>query len=91
MGNVSLAPNRVAPTIGYSGKLPEDTLQVLMDAWDQPIYVASNYARQHLTTVALCASLGWLSTVTPDGRDFDRRWHLTSAGFNTLSAFNKDP
>lgn len=73
--------------MGYYGPLPDDMEEVLDHAWETPISVASNYARAHLTTIALAASLGWLSTVHPDGLDFTKTWHITASGlsyFKTL-------
>lgn len=61
--------------------------EVLDTAWSGGISVASNYARAHLQTVALAASLGWLSTVHPDGQDYTKFWRITGSGltyFQTL-------
>lgn len=61
--------------------------EVLDTAWTASISIASNYARAHLTTLALAASLGWVSTVHPDGQAFTREWRITASGlsyFQTL-------
>lgn len=35
--------------------------------------------------VALAASLGWITTISPDGAQHSRRWHVTQEGLNALS------
>lgn len=42
-------------------------------------------ARQRADMVALAASLGWLSTITPDGHRYTRVWRLTAAGLQALT------
>lgn len=34
--------------------------------------------------VALAASLGWLTTISPDGQTYTRQWRLTAAGLQAL-------
>lgn len=73
--------------MGYFGPLPDDMEEVLDRAWTASISIASNYARAHLATLALAASLGWVSTVHPDGQEFTSAWRITASGlsyFQTL-------
>lgn len=70
----------------YLGEIPEDLWHVLQEAWDQPIYIASNFARQHRHEVALAASIGWISNVRPDGLSYSPCWHLTHAGALALES-----
>lgn len=54
--------------------------------WEAPVALASNYARDNLKVVALCASLGWISSVRPDGHAYTGHWRLTAAGVTALEA-----
>lgn len=56
------------------------TWAVLHTAWVQPFAIESNFARSYRYNVAFAASMGWLTTVAPDGKTFDRRWHITAEG-----------
>ncbi len=64
--------------------LPEDLWEVLERAWRVPIALQSDYARQHALTVALSASLGWLSTLEPDGSTYYPHWRITAQGLTAL-------
>lgn len=44
------------------------------------ISIQSNFARGAATEVALAASIGWITTVSPDGASHGARWRLTQAG-----------
>lgn len=52
--------------------------------WDEPVFLASNYARKHLTALCACASLGWVSTIRPDGKAYEQQWHITHWGLRAL-------
>lgn len=68
----------------YLGEIPERVWEVLSQAWEQPIYIASNFARENRHEVALAASIGWISNITPDGQSYSPCWHLTFAGAHAL-------
>jgi asparagine N-glycosylation enzyme membrane subunit Stt3 len=52
--------------------------------WVQPITVSSNAAREQAQWLAFAASMGWISTITPDGSQATRSWHLTKEGLLAL-------
>lgn len=60
-------------------------------AWENPFALSSNFARSYTKMVALAASLGWLSSIRPDGHDYDTSWHLTAAGLTALEAHHQPP
>jgi hypothetical protein len=66
--------------VPYLGPIPPEVWEVLSQAWDAPIYIASNFAREHRHEVALAASIGWISNVKPDGLSYSPAWHLTASG-----------
>lgn len=51
---------------------------------DGAFSVSSNFAREYALEVALLASIGWISVVSPDGRAFDRCWRVTARGYMAL-------
>lgn len=63
-------------TIGFT----REFWNVLREAWREPFYVSSNFAREFSVEVALAASLGFISTVSPSGNSYGRTWHITAAG-----------
>lgn len=69
---------------GYTGPIPDELWAILRHVWEHPLAIDTDYARQHKTTVALGASMGWLSTITPSGKTYGRRWHITTEGLNAL-------
>jgi hypothetical protein len=72
--------SRLPVGAGYLGPLPDDIWTLLALCHREPLYVSSNYARQAALTVALAASMGWLSVVDLDGRGFSRTWRITPEG-----------
>ena len=34
--------------------------------------------------VAFAASMGWISTIHPDGKSYDRAWHVTMEGLMAI-------
>lgn len=76
--------SRTVAGVGYLGDIPEEVWGVLTEAWSAPIYLASNYAREHLVAVAFAASMGWLSNIAPDGKSYSRQWHITKEGLTAL-------
>lgn len=57
---------------------------MITKAWDQPFHASSNYARAESTAVAFAASMGWISTIDPNGTTFSRLWHVTAEGLIAL-------
>jgi hypothetical protein len=79
-----VARSRAAPGAGYFGEVPEGVWDVVESAWNQPFSLASNYAREHLLEVAFAASIGWISTLSPNGIGYSRLWHVTLEGLSAL-------
>lgn len=69
---------------GYFGPMPEELWEVLTVAWEAGLAVSSNMARELAPEVALAASMGWISTVSLDGRTYQRVWHITAEGMMVL-------
>lgn len=76
--------SRAVAGIGYLGDIPTEVWGVLSHAWAAPIFLASNYAREHTVSVAFAASMGWLSNIAPDGMSYSRQWHITKEGLTAL-------
>lgn len=57
---------------------------------DGAFSVSSNFAREYALEVALLASIGWISVVTPDGTAHDRCWRVTARGYMALKGRNDD-
>lgn len=69
----------------YTGDLPHGIWDILHNTWVSPIGISGDHARTYAREVALLASLGWISTVSPDGKTFGRTWHITAAGVTALT------
>lgn len=69
----------------YSGPYPVEALGVLEAATEGPIALQSDFARQAAPWVAFCASLGFLTTITSNGRGFTRTWRITPSGLVALN------
>ena len=78
------ARSRPKRGVGYFGPYPEALREVLEQASRQGFAVASNFSREFSTEVALAASLGWISTVSHDGRSCGRTWNVTLEGQSAL-------
>lgn len=65
---------------GYFGPLPPELWTLLALAERYPLACSSNYARARAPLVALAASMGWVSTITPDGHGYGREWRVTPEG-----------
>jgi len=63
--------------------------EVLTKAWESPIYLASNYAREEAISVSFAASMGWVTTIAPDGKSYSRQWHITKEGLLALETSTK--
>lgn len=71
----------------YLGSLPDDAFIVLSRAWeDGGIALQSDFARGAAPTLALLASMGWLTVIDPDGRSYHPRWRLSAIGAGVLTA-----
>lgn len=81
----SLAADRSKGVTGYTGPVTEHCWDVLAGLWSEPCTVQSNYAREFAEEIALLASVGWISTVTPDGQGYTRLWRLTGRGLTALN------
>lgn len=64
----------------YHGPVPRKLWDILRVSWEQGLAVQSNYAREHASEVALAASMGFISTVSLDGRKYQRVWNVTHEG-----------
>jgi hypothetical protein len=57
---------------------------VLERAWEMPFSTSSNFARENAPAVGFVASMGWVSTVAPDGEGFGTLWRITKEGLTAL-------
>lgn len=71
-------------SLSYLGHLPEGLWDVLTVAWEANISIQGDFARSHASEVALAASLGWLSNISPDGLTFSRHWRITAPGLTAI-------
>ena len=69
----------------YTGPYPGDIWLVLDDAHQGGLYIQSDRARFRSHAVALAASLGWITTVSTDGRTYGGVWRITQAGLAALT------
>jgi hypothetical protein len=71
--------------LNYHGPLPAAFWPVLKHAWKYGgITLQSDYARSNALHLALAASMGWLSTIDPDGKSYRGQWRITTAGLTAL-------
>jgi hypothetical protein len=70
--------------MGYIGPTPAGAIEVVRHVWKGPLSLESNYARTNRIEVAFAASMGWLTIIHPDGRSYDRAWHVTNEGLFAL-------
>lgn len=69
----------------YHGPLPNYMFDLLEYArYNGGISLQSDLARAASHTVALAASCGWLSVISPDGATYERKWRITAAGLTAL-------
>lgn len=68
----------------YIGPLPEGIWDILQNIWVAPLGISGDRSRHYALEIGLLASMGWISTVSPDGRTFGRTWHITAAGVTAL-------
>lgn len=69
---------------GYTGTIPPDIWDTLRHVWSECPRCSSNFSREHAPEVAFLASLGWISTIAPDGLDYRRDWRVTAEGLFAL-------
>jgi hypothetical protein len=72
----------------YHGPLPEGVWVVATLSHHNGLAVQGNASRELAAEVALAASLGWITTVDPNGQAYGRIWRITVAGLTALH--NKD-
>lgn len=72
--------------IRYTGHIPEDLWVILRACWKRPIKLQSDLARQYPVEVGLAASMGLISTLDPDGSNYNTTWRITAAGLSALEA-----
>lgn len=71
--------------MNYRGPIPEDLWEVLQATHKKPLALQGDYARQHAQTVAMAASMGLISIISPDGSGLHHHWRLTAAGITALA------
>lgn len=69
----------------YAGELPADIWHVLKAAWRKGIALQGDFARNHASSLALAASQGWVSVISPDHHSYEQRWRITMAGQTALN------
>ena len=74
-------PNRTHMASHYHGPYPANLWTVLEVCHRLgSVSIQSNLARGAAIELALAASIGWITTVSPDGASHGARWRLTQAG-----------
>lgn len=68
----------------YRGAYPEALWEVLRMSYDRGISVQSDFARHFAHSLALAASLGFITTIEPDGNGYNGRWRITASGLYAL-------
>lgn len=68
----------------YHGPITDDLWLVLRTCWKRPLSLQCDFARQNAREVALAASMGLISSIDPDGRDYRHHWRITAAGITAL-------
>lgn len=69
----------------YTGPYPGTLWLVLEVAHQGGLYIQSDRARISAPSVALAASLGWITTVATDGKTYGGVWRITQAGLAALT------
>lgn len=73
------------PPLPYHGPIPPDIWLLLHHAHDTGGFaLQSDVARGVSQLVALAASCGWLSVISPDGSSYEPKWRITAAGLTAL-------
>lgn len=76
-------------TFGWSGEFPKAMATVLHAIYIQGgLALDANYARENRVVVAMAASLGYISTVLPDERQYGTIWRLTPSGLACLHSLS---
>lgn len=68
----------------YHGPLPDSIWLTMLKVWTSPVAIQGDFARSNAEDVALAASLGWISTVDPNGLAYRRSWRITVSGLSAL-------
>lgn len=67
---------------GYYGKIPPEVWTVVEQAYDNRIYLKSDFARAYAPWVAAGASLGWITNIDIRGEEFLPYWVATAEGLH---------
>jgi len=73
----------------YVGPLPEDLEDVLTAIYEGGLAQAGDFTRTHISTVNLLASLGFITTISPNLLDYSGRWLITVEGLIFLKEISK--
>lgn len=76
----NIGRSRHTAGVGYLGSIPEEVWDVVERAWARPFTISSDYARSNALAVAFAASLGYITNITPSGKDLSRSWHVSLEG-----------
>lgn len=61
-------------------------IEILQEVYVSPRTVQCDFIRINAAYVAAAASIGFITTKTPDG-EFSRKWRITEAGLRYLRTF----
>lgn len=61
---------------------------MLLEVYVRPVFLQSDYAREHAQALAAAASLGWVSSLNLKTKSFGRVWLITPEGMIAMS--NRD-
>lgn len=64
--------------------LPEDVLNVLVEAWSTGFTTKSDFARRHADPVAEASGRGLITTMSYTGSIYTRKWNITPKGCRKL-------
>lgn len=85
----SYAHGHTAPCIQYLGPLPDDLEDVLTAVYEGGLAQAGDFTRSHITTINLLASLGFITTISPNLLDYSGRWLITVEGLIFLKELTR--
>ena len=68
----------------FHGEYPDGLWSVLVLVWERGLTTQGDWARALAPEVALAASCGFISNITPDGASYSNRWRITASGLLAL-------
>lgn len=68
----------------YTGDFPPHLWFLLDYIWQHGLATGGDWARALAPEVALAASCGFISNVSPDGGTYSNRWRITASGLYAL-------